>query len=107
MFLLTFGRKSEIWGKADGFGWFARNVVAPLAVWYEGVTIEEGAKTQLWAATAKVGGKGNVENGKFYDPIGKENVYAKVASDQAKLDELWRWTEDELKANGGPGWPEA
>ena len=53
---------------------------------------------------AKVGGSGNVENGKFYNPIGKENAYGKFAGDQAMVDELWRWTEEELKANGGPGW---
>lgn len=99
--------KSEIWGKAEGFGWFVRNVVAPLAVWAEGVTIEEGAKTQLWCGTAKVGGSGNVENGKFYNPIGTEVGYGKFAGDQAEVDKLWEWTEEELKANGGPGWPEA
>lgn len=99
--------KSEIWDKAQSGGWFMMNVVAPLAIWYEGVTTEEGAKTQLWAATAKVGGKGNVESGKFYDPIGKENAYGKFASRQDMVDELWDWTDDELKANGAPGWVKA
>lgn len=99
--------KSEIWDKAKTGNWFMMNVIAPLAIWYEGVTTEEGAKTQLWAATAKVGGKGNVENGKFYDPIGKEIAYGKFASQQEMVDELWRWTDEELKANGAPGWPQA
>ena len=98
--------KSEIWGKADAAGWVFRNLLAPLAVWYEGVTIQEGAKTQLWAATAEVG-EGSVENGKFYTPIGVENAFGKFAGDQGMVDELWRWTEEELKANGGPGWAEA
>lgn len=99
--------KSEIWSKPNVGGWFVNNVFAPFAVWLQGVSIEEGAKTQLWAATAKVGGKGNVENGKFYLPIGKEAQYGKFAGDQAMVDELWRWTNEELQAHGSPGWPAA
>ena len=99
--------KSEIWGNANGGGWLV-NALAAVAVWIEGVTIEEGAKTQLWAATAKVGGKGNVENGHYYLPIGKDTTPAgKFDGDQSMVDELWRWTNEELKAHGGPGWPEA
>lgn len=99
--------KSEIWDKAQGIGWFIRGFLSGIALWYEGVTNEVGAKGQLWASVAKVGGAGNVENGKFYDPIGKENPLGKIAGNQAAVDELWKWTEDELKANGGPGWPKA
>lgn len=99
--------KSEIWGKANGAGWLVNNVLAPIAVWLDGVTIGEGAKTQLWAATAEVGGEGKVGNGHFYMPIGKDQKPGKFDGDQGMIDELWRWTNEELTANGAPGWPEA
>ncbi|KAK3074221.1 hypothetical protein LTR53_003508 [Teratosphaeriaceae sp. CCFEE 6253] len=97
--------RSEIWGKAyEDSKWLSR-LLAPV-VWLTGVPTDEGAKTQLWCATAAVGkGAGFVENGKFYLPIGKlsdDNVHVK---DQALADELWDWTNKELLKHGGQGWP--
>lgn len=97
--------KSEIWDKAGGFNWFVASVIAPVIVYLSAVTIEEGAKTQLWAATAEVGGKGKVENGHYYVPVGNDAPFGKFAEDQAKVDELWQWTNEELKTNGASGWP--
>jgi hypothetical protein len=46
------------------------NKVLQPVVYFTGVTSEEGAKNQLWCATAPLGPKG-VEPGKFYVPFGK------------------------------------
>jgi NAD(P)-dependent dehydrogenase (short-subunit alcohol dehydrogenase family) len=94
--------KSEIWGKANGariLGWF----LAPI-VWMTGVTIDEGAKTQLWCATAP---RGELQNGKFYQPIGRLDDKGKHQTNAALADELWEWTERELAKHEGPGWPRA
>ena len=95
--------KSEIWGKANG-AWLLSKLVAPV-VWLTGVTTEEGAKTGLWCATAATG-KGGVESGKFYIPIGIEKEDDKIARDPKMRDELWQWTNEELARHGAPGWPE-
>lgn len=86
-------------GKAGGAKWlsmFVRNIVG-----FVGLSVEEGAKTQLWCGVAT-----EVKNGKYYEPVGVEKAGSKWAQDEKKRDELWQWTEEELKANGGPGWPE-
>jgi NAD(P)-dependent dehydrogenase (short-subunit alcohol dehydrogenase family) len=87
-------------GKAGG---------GPLASWLRGKVVgflgmnaQEGAKTQLWCGIAE-----EVENGKYYEPIGVKKAGSKWVQDESKRDELWLWTEKEMKAHGGPGWPEA
>jgi len=94
--------KSEIWGKAyEDAKWISR-LLAPM-VWFTGVSTDEGARNQLWCATAA---KEGMENGKFYLPIGKladSNVHVK---NQTLADELWDWTGSELTKHGAPGWPE-
>ena len=97
--------KSDIWGKADGMKLMSY-LLAPV-VWAVGVTNDEGAKTQLWCATAATGtGEGKVENGIFYMPIGKKKEDNANASNPKLRDELWQWTNDELAEHGAPGWPE-
>jgi retinol dehydrogenase-12 len=92
--------KTEInTGKAGGaawLSWFVRNVVE-----YIGLGVEDGTKTQLWCGVAA-----DIENGKYYEPIGVVKAGSKWVRDETKRDELWQWTDEELKANGGPGWPE-
>lgn len=86
-------------GKGGGsawLSWIVRN-----AVRWVGLTVEDGTKTQLWCGVAP-----EVENGKYYEPIGVMKAGSKWVQDEAKRDELWQWTEKELKAHGGPGWPE-
>lgn len=87
-------------GKAGGSFWLSlliRNIVG-----WVGLSVEDGTKNQLWASVAP-----EVESGKYYDPIGVLKTGSKWARDETKREELWQWTEKELKAHGGPGWPEA
>ena len=68
---------------------------------------EQGACNTLWAATTA---KTNLENGAYYDPVGKKGGAFSVAGipssswgvaksfhDKALEDKLWEWTEKELK----------
>ncbi|KAK5164512.1 uncharacterized protein LTR77_009718 [Saxophila tyrrhenica] len=62
---------------------------------------EQGAYNALWAATAP---KGSVENGAYYDPVGKKagkkgqtSGLADAGRDKDLAERLWKWTEDELK----------
>lgn len=94
---------TDIWGKATAAKW--RIILLWPIIWLTGVGTDEGAKTQLWCATAATG-KGGVESGKFYVPIGVEKENHKISGDQQLADELWRWTSQELAMHGSPGWPE-
>lgn len=85
--------------KAGGAKWLSlliRNIVG-----WVGLSVEDGAKTQLWCAAAAV------QNGAYYEPIGVQKPGSKFAQDEALREKLWEWTEKELKAAGGPGWPKA
>ena len=96
--------KSDIWGKADGSPWVSA-LFAPI-VWFTGVTNEEGAKTQLWCATAPTV---DIQNGQFYFPTGK--LYGEEKSKYLRnpqlVEDLWDWTNDELSKHGAPGWAKA
>jgi NAD(P)-dependent dehydrogenase (short-subunit alcohol dehydrogenase family) len=86
--------------KGGGAKWLSvimRNIVP-----FVGKTPEDGAKTQIWCGVAK-----EVESGKYYEPIGVAKSGNKWAQDAKSKDELWEWTEKELQAHGGVGWPEA
>ena len=96
--------KSEIWGKADGYGFWGKLMTPIVAL--TGITTEQGAKPGLWTATAALG-KGGVENGVFYGSTGAKKEDNKNAGDAGLRDELWRWTNQELAKHGAPGWPEA
>ena len=86
-------------GKAGGARWFS--LLLKNLVGFIGLTVENGAKTQLWCSVAP-----EVESGKYYEPIGVVKAGSKWLRDEAKREELWQWTDEELKAHGGPGWPE-
>ncbi len=58
------------------------------------VSLEEGTRNQLWAATAPAG----VENGAFYEAVGVLGRHDKVNKDETLAGELWEWTEKELEA---------
>jgi NAD(P)-dependent dehydrogenase (short-subunit alcohol dehydrogenase family) len=86
-------------GKGGGSFWLGlliRNIVG-----WVGLSVEDGTKTQLWCGVAP-----EVESGKYYEPIGVVKAGSKWVQDETKREELWQWTEKELKAHGGPGWPE-
>lgn len=69
-----------------------------------GVSVPEGTKNQLWAATAK-----GVKSGEYYTPVGNLSrpffakfftAGAKHMQDEQMADRLWEWTEGELKKHG-------
>lgn len=91
--------RTENEGKGNGAGWWFKPVWKALLL-FTGISVQEGAKTQLWAATAE-----GVESGRFYMPVGKEDAGGAFGRDQGKIDELWSWTEKELAVHGGTGWP--
>jgi len=90
---------TEIVGKANGISFPLSLMVAPF-MWLMAVTVSEGTKTQLWAGTAE-----GVKSGQYYVPLGKESKGSAWANDEKLRDELWGWTNKELEAHGGPGWP--
>lgn len=95
--------KTETWGKVDGSK--TLTVLKPLSMLI-GVTAEEGAKNQLWCVTTQQGPNG-IENGKYYLPVGKESDLSKKnPGNQGQADQLWRWTNEEFKKYGAPGWPD-
>ncbi|KFY45968.1 hypothetical protein V494_00688 [Pseudogymnoascus sp. VKM F-4513 (FW-928)] len=71
------------------------NVLITLFGWASLVTIPEGCKNQLWAATAP-----GVEPGFYYWPIGIKGGGNKFARDEALEEKLWEWTEAELAKHG-------
>ncbi|KAF7513160.1 hypothetical protein GJ744_010556 [Endocarpon pusillum] len=58
------------------------------------VTLEQGARNQLWAATA---GKDQITNGGFYEPVGVPGTHDKLSNDENLARELWEWTQKELE----------
>ncbi|PSK33982.1 hypothetical protein B9Z65_8308 [Elsinoe australis] len=59
----------------------------------EQVTVDEGVKNQLWAATAP---KDQIKNGAFYEPVGKLGRTTPAALNQEMAKELYDWTEKTL-----------
>ena len=65
--------------------------------------VEEGAYTQVWAATAPIegekSGKGEgVVNGAFYVPIGlRGDEGVKKLNDEVAARRLWEWMEGQFK----------
>ncbi|KAI1473078.1 NAD(P)-binding protein [Daldinia caldariorum] len=54
----------------------------------------ELAYSPLWAATAPLP---KLENGQYYEPVGKKAGPSKLAGDEALAEKLWEWTNNELK----------
>ncbi|EON98524.1 putative short-chain dehydrogenase reductase protein [Phaeoacremonium minimum UCRPA7] len=61
-------------------------------VQFFGLSIEDGAKSQLWAATAE-----GVVNGQYYDPVGIPDKASALAKSDDLGKKLWEWTEKELE----------
>jgi NAD(P)-dependent dehydrogenase (short-subunit alcohol dehydrogenase family) len=55
---------------------------------------EEGCYNTLWAMTTE---KKNLKNGEFYHPVGEVGPRKGKANDPKLGEELWQWTENELK----------
>jgi len=60
----------------------------------ERMSLEDGVKNQLWAATTK---GGNLTNGAYYAPISKKEVAKGKGSDKVAQEELWKWTQKEME----------
>jgi NAD(P)-dependent dehydrogenase (short-subunit alcohol dehydrogenase family) len=58
------------------------------------MTPAEGARNQLWAATAD---KAEVKSGAYYEPVGVLGTGDKESSSEELARELWEWTEKELE----------
>ncbi|KAF1962734.1 NAD(P)-binding protein [Byssothecium circinans] len=56
-----------------------------------------GALNQTWAATVE---KEKLENGGFYDPVGKTGKASSLAKDDGLAKKLWDWTEAEFQKFG-------
>lgn len=54
----------------------------------------EGAYNTLWAATTD---RRNLQNGEYYEPIGKAKGASKMVDDGDLAERLWGWTLDELR----------
>jgi len=55
------------------------------------VTVEEGARNQLWAAAVT---KSEIVNGEYYEPVGKPGGHTRASKDEALRAKLYDWTED-------------
>ncbi|KAF5642471.1 alcohol dehydrogenase Bli-4 [Fusarium tjaetaba] len=83
--------KTDLQKSNDG-SWMI-NVFQKVVVPLIGVSVEEGAKSQLWAATAK-----GVQSGEYYVPVGVSGEGSQSSNDKALAKKLWDWTEKELES---------
>lgn len=56
-----------------------------------GVEVDEGVKSQLWAATAA-----SVKSGEYYEPVGVPGKGNALSKNEELGRKLWEWTEKEL-----------
>ncbi|KAF2250326.1 NAD(P)-binding protein [Trematosphaeria pertusa] len=78
---------------SHGGGWMITLlawVVAPLVA----MPVKEVAKNSEWAATAE-----GVESGAYYDPVGKKEGESQLVRDGKLGEQLWEWTQKELKGH--------
>jgi retinol dehydrogenase-12 len=80
--------KTDLFSKGtQGGGWllsFLNSVVVPII----GGTVEDGARNSVWCATAR-----GVENGAYYDPVGKRGGESVLVKEGKLGEELWEFTE--------------
>jgi NAD(P)-dependent dehydrogenase (short-subunit alcohol dehydrogenase family) len=81
-------------GLVSGLSTFNRHFVSLSTIGRQ-VTVAEGTKNQLWAATTK---KENIVNGMFYEPVGKVGQTTAASKNNKLAAELWNWTEEQLKS---------
>ena len=77
--------------------WVTVTTVARILMFFTGWglhTPEDGAKTQLWAATAE---KDEVVSGTYYEPVAVTGKDSKLSNDKKLMEELWDWTEEQLE----------
>ncbi|KAF2167255.1 hypothetical protein M409DRAFT_22682 [Zasmidium cellare ATCC 36951] len=81
---------------ADIAGNFVVRAFSKCVVPLIGLDVEQGARNQLWAATAKKG----VESGEYYTPVGVKGGDSAFSRDQGLAGRLWEWTQTELAKHG-------
>ena len=59
------------------------------------ISPEQGAYTQLWAATTPLG---NLTSGAYYEPVGEKGHESKFTKDIELAKKLYDWTETELQS---------
>ncbi|KAI8633247.1 NAD(P)-binding protein [Xylariaceae sp. FL1651] len=94
--------RTDIFKKATGLNKWLMMTIGAVFILLTGVTPEKGAENGLWLATSK-----ELQNGAYYEPIGVLEDQKRFIADQKMADELWDWTNKELKQHGVPGWPKA
>jgi len=72
--------------------WFGIGKVLDLVRKTVYTSVQDGAKNQLWAATAK-----DVKTGEYYTPVGVLGNGSRNAEDEELAEKLWTWTEEEIK----------
>ncbi|KAL4732985.1 NAD(P)-binding protein [Aspergillus similis] len=56
------------------------------------LSVETGVKNQLWASVSK-----DVVSGNYYEPVGAGGRASAYGQDDKLAEEIWRWTENELR----------
>lgn len=82
--------KTNLFSNSEGG--FMYHMIQRLGVPAMGVTVAEGTKNTLWAATSK-----NVVSGEYYAPVGRTGEGSSLLEDRGLIRKLWEWTEEELK----------
>lgn len=62
-------------------------------------TPQVGSLNQVWCSVSK-----EVESGRYYEPVGKQDAEASFARDPKVCNSLWDWTSKELLRHGFSGW---
>ncbi len=70
---------------------YAYKAIGPLV----GISLEQGAKTQLWAATAR-----ELVSGEYYVPTATLDKGSKLSQDEKLAAQLYDWTEEQFKKHG-------
>ncbi|KAF6828216.1 retinol dehydrogenase [Colletotrichum musicola] len=74
------------------------NVLVGIAVYLGAkvvcVSPAKGALNQLWASFSP-----GVKSGTFYHPVGVTGKGTRLSENKEKREELWKWTEDELRSH--------
>lgn len=61
------------------------------------IGVPDGAKNQLWAATAK---KEDIVSGGYYEPVASKSSGSAYVGIEKLAEKLWEWTEGEFKKHG-------
>lgn len=77
------------------WGWLGSAVDMSRRLTY--FSVEDGAKGQLWAATAPLGEKaGQVKGGEYYEPLALSGQGSPLSNNAELATKLWKWSEKEV-----------